>query len=413
MKLSLVSIVKRDGRGVYDAVREAVQLVGGFKGVIKRDSRVLIKPNLASPSPSGSGVVTDCRVTEAVTKLALELQPASVVIGEGSGYGYDVTRPLDAQRGMQTMDAFRVSGTLDVAESLGVEVVDLNRDPPVEVEVPTPLVAASFVIAKTVADSDVIINVPVMKTHYRTIITVSYKNMKGVLRLDEKRKTHRLGLTQGIVDLNRAVRSSFTVVDGLTCRLGGGLSDENLAKMDLIVAGRDGVAVDTVCATIMGFDPARIRTITLAAEEGLGVGDLDAIQVRGVAMESVMRRFEDPQRVREEVYPGVTFIDEQACSACEGELYSPLFYIREAGLVDRLDGLTVVMGEQTEAPEVGAKTIFVGKCVQEFKDQGVFVDGCPPRGWALTEKVCEVCGIDTEEVIAAIEKIHGNLREIR
>lgn len=42
--MSLVSIVTRNGRGVYDAVREAVQLAGGFKGVIKRGSRVLIKP---------------------------------------------------------------------------------------------------------------------------------------------------------------------------------------------------------------------------------------------------------------------------------------------------------------------------------------------------------------------------------
>ena len=411
--MSVVSIVKGNGRDVYDVVGEAIRLAGGFKSFIKRDSRVLIKPNLASPSPSGSGAVTDCRVTEAVTKLVMELNPKSVVIGEGSGYGYDVTRPLDSRRGMQTMDAFRVSGTLDVAERLGVEVVDLNRDTPVEVTVPTPLVAESFIIAKTVADSDVIINVPVMKTHYRTIITISYKNMKGVLRLDEKRKTHRLGLDQGIVDLNRTVKSSFTVVDGLTCRLGGGLSDENLAKVDLIVAGRDGVAVDTVCAKVMGFDPERIRTITLAVEEGLGVGDLDKIQVRGAAIESVVQEFEDPQRARAEAYPGVTFIDAQTCSACEGEFHSPLFYIREAGLVKRLEGLTVVMGEQAESPVVGEKTIFVGKCVQGFKDQGAFVDGCPPRGWALTEKVCEVCGIDKEEVIAAIEKIHDKLSEIR
>lgn len=241
--MSLVSIVKVSGEDIDCAVREAVQLAGGFEGIIKQNSKVLIKPNLASPSPSGSGVVTDSRVTEAVAKLVMEMSPETLVIGEGSGYGFDVKSPLDSRRGMQTLEAFSVSGTLEVAERLGIEVVDLNIDEPVEVKVPKPLVADRFIVAKTVVDSDVIINVPVMKTHYRTIITVSYKNMKGILLLTEKRKTHKLGLTQGIVDINRAIKSSFTLVDALTCKLGGDPSFKNLAKMDLIVAGRDGVAV--------------------------------------------------------------------------------------------------------------------------------------------------------------------------
>lgn len=178
--MNLVSVVKRNGRDVETTVREAVRLAGGLKNIVMRKSTVLIKPNLASPSPSGSGEVTDCYVTEAVAKLALEMNPIRVVIGEGSGFGYDVTSPWES-RGLQTMDAFKSSGTLEVAERLGVEVVDLNRDLQVEVKVDHPLVVDSYEIAKTVVDSDVIINVPVMKTHRRTIVTIACKNMKGVL----------------------------------------------------------------------------------------------------------------------------------------------------------------------------------------------------------------------------------------
>lgn len=406
--LSLVSIVRGNGRDIDSIVREAVELAGGLKAFVTSKSRVLIKPNLVSPEPSGSGVVTDCRVTEAVSKLVLECNPASVVIGEGSAYLYDYTTLSDAQRGLNTMDAFKASGTLDVAERLGIEVVDLNRDAAVDVTVPRPLVVDRFKIAKTVVESDVIINVPVMKSHSRTIISVSYKNLKGVLPLAEKKKTHRLGLEQAIVDLNRIVKSSFTVVDALTCRVGR----DRLAKMNVIVAGRDGVAVDAVCTKIMGFDIKKIRTITLAAEQGLGVGDVNDIEIRGATIESVMRQFEDPRNARTTRYPGLVCIDDLACSSCEGELNSPLYYIREAGLVDLLDGLIIVMGKQTTPPKIGQKTLFVGECVREFKDMGPFVDGCPPRGWVLTEKMCEICGIDKTTIIETIETIHGKLSEI-
>ena len=409
--MSLVSVVKKDGLGVENAVREAVRLAGGLAGIVGKDSRVLVKPNLVGPSLSGSGQVTDSRVTEAVVKLALEMNPARVVIGEGSGYGYDVTSPWEG-RGLQTMDAFKSSGTQDAAMRLGVEVVDLNLDVSVDVDVERPLVAHSFKIARTVLDSNVIINVPVMKTHRRTVVTLAYKNMKGVLPLTEKRKTHRLGLDRAIVDLNRTVRSDFVVVDGLVCSQGEAHLKVSRVEMDLIVAGRDAVSVDAVCAKIMGFNPSRIKTISLAAEEGLGIADLAKIDVRGVPVDSVARKFKDPQGTAE-AYPGLTLLDEQACTACEGELQSPLFYIRRAGLADRLRGLTIVMGKQEAAPRVDGKVLFMGQCVREFRDQGPFVDGCPPHGgWALTEKICEICGIDKKPVIEAIEEVHGKLKEI-
>ena len=411
--MNLVSVVKRNGRDLETTVREAVRFAGGLEDIVMKGSTVLIKPNLAGPSTSGSGEVTDCRVTEAVARLVLEMNPARVVIGEGSGFGYDVTSPWEG-RGLETRDAFKVSGTLEVAEKLGVEVVDLNQDVPVEVKVDHPLVVDSFKIAKTVMDSDVIINVPVMKTHRRTIVTIAYKNMKGVLLLAEKRKTHRLGLDKAIVDLNRTIPSSFVVVDGLVCSQGEARLEDSRVKMDLIVAGRDAVSVDTVCAKIMGFDPSKIKTISLACEEGLGIGDLEKIKVSGASIDSVMHKFRNPQSAIAETYPGLTLVDEQACTACEGELQSPLFYIRQAGLADQLRGLTVVMGKQTITPKVNDKILFMGQCVKKYRNKGPFVDGCPPHGgWALTEKICEICEINKKAVIKAIERIHRRLDEIR
>lgn len=405
--MSIVSIVKRRGSTVEAAVREAVALAGGLGKIVTRESRVLVKPNLVRPSASGTGVITDCQVTETVTKLVLEERPARVVIGEGSGYGYDV---IGARA--DTFEAFKISGTADVAERLGVDLVDLNRDAVVEVEIPGYHVMDKVKIAQTAVESDVIISLPVLKVHRRTIVTLSLKNMKGVMPSREKKKTHRLGLERAIIDLNTVVKPAFTVVDGLV-GLGGLWSKEDAEHLNLILASQDPVAADAVGAAVMGFDPAKILKLTLASEKGLGTADLQRIEVRGEPIARVTRRFVDPQKAFADRYPGVLLLDENACSACEGELQSPLFYIRSAGYVDALDGLVILMGTQNDVPKASEKTVVMGQCVKAFKDLGVYVAGCPPRGWALTAALCEACGIDKNAVITAIEQIHGDLSEIQ
>lgn len=95
-----VSIVHVEADRVEEAMRRAVGLAGGFPDA--SGAKVLIKPNIVGPSPSGSGKITDARVTEAVVRLVLEHHPARVIVGEGSSVGYDfpgrVTRPSRSVR---------------------------------------------------------------------------------------------------------------------------------------------------------------------------------------------------------------------------------------------------------------------------------------------------------------------------
>lgn len=402
-----VSLVRRQNNDTEEAVKNAVNMAGGLSSIITPHSQVLVKPNLVTPIESGTGVITDCQVTEAVLKLVLECRPKRVVIGEGSGYGYDVVGAR-----ADTRDAFRRSGTQEVGERLGIECVDLNRDTSVSVKIPNYYVMNRVLIAKTVVESDVIISVPVLKTHRRTIVTLSLKNMKGVMPGREKRKTHKVGLERAIVDLNQVVKPHFTIVDGLV-GLGGLWEGEDAAHMNLILAGRDPVAVDAVGARVMGFDPARILMLELATEKKLGVIDSSEITIEGEHMEFVMKRFVNPQTVFAKRYPGVTLFDDKACSACEGELQSPLFYIREAGCAENLHGLTILLGVQDQEPPHSDQMLVMGRCTSPYQDRGTFIPGCPPRGWALTDAICTTCRIDRNKVIAAIERIHGDLDEIR
>ncbi len=121
MQKPLVAVV-RAGEDVELAVRKAVSLAGGLEGIVSSKSRVLIKPNIASRDRSGTGKVTDARVTQAITKMVLERGPRSVIIGEGSAVGFDFPELQD------TMMALEESGTKEVAEKLGVALVDLNSD---------------------------------------------------------------------------------------------------------------------------------------------------------------------------------------------------------------------------------------------------------------------------------------------
>ncbi|MCK4580816.1 MAG: DUF362 domain-containing protein, partial [Dehalococcoidia bacterium] len=148
-----VAISRVDQGKIEAAVREAVALAGGLEGVVKGDSRVLVKPNVCKQAPSGSGAVTDARVTEAVTRMVLELGPRSVLIGEGASAGYD-----DGSE--STEESMRESGTWEVANRLEVEFRNLNTDDVAEVAVHQPLVVDRLNIARTAVESDVIISIP-------------------------------------------------------------------------------------------------------------------------------------------------------------------------------------------------------------------------------------------------------------
>jgi uncharacterized protein (DUF362 family) len=398
MKRPIVSVV-RAGEDVELAVRKAISLAGGLDEIVTRGSTVLVKPNVSSCERSGSGKVTDARVTEAVTKIVLEKRPKSVVIAEGSAVGYDFPDLQD------TMKALEESGTKEVAEKLGVRLVDLNADRHREVEVPNPLIMNSVKIAETVLDSDVIISVPVMKTHIRTGVTLSLKNMKGSMPGAEKKKTHRLGLELAIADLNSVVRPHYSVVDGLVGMEGLWEYPDDCISMGLVGAGRDPVAVDSIFAQVMGVRPTDIMHLVYSQRKGLGIYDPGAIETVGLPVQEVRRQFRPAFEVLRNRYPALTIQAEKACTGCTGELISTLIYIREAMQVERLKDLTVIMGEVPEQ-FVGEKVVAIGKCVQKLKDRLPFVPGCPPAVDGITERICEVCEIDVQTVFQKRDELH-------
>lgn len=401
MRKPIVSIVKA-GEDVELTVRKAISLAGGLDKIVTSKSKVLVKPNIGLCDRSGTGKITDARVTQAVTQVVLEKRPQYVVIGEGSGVGYDFPDLQD------TMKAMEQSGTKEVADKLGVPVVDLNADRHQELEIPNPLVMKSVKVAQTVLDNDVIISIPVMKSHIRSAVTLSLKNMKGVMPGPEKKKTHRLGLEMAIVDLISIIKPHFAVVDGLTGMEGLWEYPDDSIPLGLVGAGRDPVAVDSVFAQIMGLWPTDIMHLVYAQRKGLGVCDPERIKTVGLSIQEVRRPFRSGFEVLRNRYPGLTIKAEKACTGCTGEFVSTLIYIREANRVERLSDLTVIIGEPPEQWK-GEKTVAIGNCAQKLKVRHPFVAGCPPVTDAITEMVCEVCEIDTQLVFKKRDELHQTI----
>ena len=393
----VVSLVKVDESGIESAVRKAIGLAGGLQEKIKADSRVLVKPNLCWPEPSGTGIITDCRVTEAVTKIVLELSPKSVLIGEGSSAGYD----FDSSK--STGEAFQVSGTADIARKLGVEIRNLNRDAFEEVTVVNPYVMDKVRIAKSVLESDVIISVPVLKTHLRTLVTLSLKNMKGVMPGVEKRKSHRLGLDKAIADLNSVVMPDYVVLDALAGMQGLWEYPQDRVELGLILAGQDPISVDIVGTCLMGFDPAQVMHLQYLAVRQGTKADLSQVEVVGESLEANRKRFRSGYGVVKSRYSGVNIIEgEAACTGCTGELMGALLAIKKAGYDHALSGLTVIIGNpDPDKIVVSARTVVFGKCAKNLAHLGSHSKGCPPTSDDMIRTICEVCSVDANLVIKA------------
>ncbi len=265
-------------------VERGFSLLGGLERYVRRGDRVVIKPNVCAPRSSNSGAVTDPALVAAVCRLVADCG-AQGVVAESPIYPF----PSRA--------AFRVAGYADFETSYGFPLVDIDADKEVRITIPQGTVLSSEVLSRKILESDVLINMPVMKNHVHTRVTLGLKNIKGCVPRRNKHIIHLKGLDEGIVDLNTVVRSTLVVVDAIV-GMEGMLSPVNgrPKRMNLLIVGDNVVETDAVCCRIMGIDPRSIRHIVLAEQRGLG--STVGIDVRGEAIETVRSPFNFYDRPR-------------------------------------------------------------------------------------------------------------------
>jgi len=131
--------------------------------------RVLVKPNVGRATPPGLGITTHPEVVAAVIEFVAKQQPARLALGES---------PII---GVKAIEAMEVAGIAAVGRERGVELLDLDDGPPLEVAVPNGRILEFVKLTSKWKEFDFVVSVPVMKTHMHTRVSLSLKNMKGVV----------------------------------------------------------------------------------------------------------------------------------------------------------------------------------------------------------------------------------------
>lgn len=378
-----VSIAKNED--AESAVSEAMALLGGMEHVVAPGDRVLIKPNNII-SNYVRGTITSAEVLAVLAMLVKEAG-GKPVIGENN-LAYDPTSPnFEKSCGKHYHDAL-----MRVGLEKEVPLVDLMKDEMVQVEIPNARVFNTAMIARTALDVDKIVDVPVLKTHDQTQVTLGIKNLKGVLPASEKKRSHAESVEKAIVDLCSFLKPALVVVDGLIGAEGMGPTGGDPVKMDLIIAGTNALATDIVAASVMGFRMEQVKFLKYAVESGLGPGGPDEIEVLGRPIEAVSRPFVTAQSVVLEQYKemGIEVIGHNACSGCWAEFRH--IYYSLGKQKDMLKGLTFVLGKVEELPALD-RPIILGRCAQAVADRGVFLPGCPPHHDDIEKAARERAGI--------------------
>jgi uncharacterized protein (DUF362 family) len=258
-------------------------------GADVRGKSVLLKPNLVEYA-QGTVVNTHPLVVAGAAAAFLRAGAREVVVGEGPGHRRDIEYLLVA------------TGLYDQLRELRIRFVDLNHDDvrmtPLKSRF-TGLDALAFSIE--LLRSDFIVSMPKLKTHHWAAMTVSMKNLFGVVPGAiygwPKNILHAHGIGNSIVDLTATIRPHFSIVDAVVAMEGDGPIMGNPRQMGFIAMGSDLVAVDATCARIIGFDPAKISYLVQASEF---LGNLDAkrIEQRGENLARYGTRFDVPEEFR-------------------------------------------------------------------------------------------------------------------
>jgi len=304
--LSRVCVIRVKNQDVYETLKTYFgEIVSD--GLFNSRRKVLIKPNFVNSLPATSGVTTDFRIITSLIKILREKGVKEVIVGESS--------LEDTDKVFKTLNVFEL-------EKFGAKVMNFDREKWVKVESSLGLALKRFYIAKAVLDCDLVISVAKMKTHMETKVTLSVKNVLGMISRRDRKVAHMIDIDGAIVDVFaylKANKKLISFVDGIYALEGRrGPTAGRPVKMDLIVAGDDAVAVDAACVEIMGYDAKRVKHLTLS--EKFGLGEMGNREIIGEAIEDVKREFEMP--------PAIPSFKSYLLSYAMNEFFKKTSYLR-------------------------------------------------------------------------------------
>jgi uncharacterized protein (DUF362 family) len=247
-----------------------------------QDKTVLLKPNLVGLDPLGV-MNTHPAVIAATRESFLRLGAARVLVGDGPAMDRDTQAILESVR------------LREFTGNLMRDFCDLNLDDVEKVILETRASRLKeLFLPKTVLGVDFLVSMPKLKTHHWAGVTLSLKNMFGIVPGScygwPKNVLHWAGIDRSILDINAAARPDFAIVDGILGMEGNGPIQGTPKAAGLVLFGDDPVAVDATACRVMGLLPEKV---TYLARAGTMLGHLDPskIQQLGESLDSVRTPF--------------------------------------------------------------------------------------------------------------------------
>ena len=383
-----------NGNGPYD---NTVQALDKIDLSAVNGKKVLLKPNAGRIATFDKGITTHPLVVAAAIDV-FRKNGAVVAIGES---------PIS---GVDTMNAYDVTGIKEVALERNCPLIDMDVRKFITAFIPDGIALKSMKVCPEIFEFDIIVSIPVMKTHMHTGATLAIKNMKGCLWRRSKVKLHMLPPVDGyndkpidiaISDMATILKPHLSIIEGTVSMQGMGPSAGKPCPMDLVLVGADPFASDTVAAELMGIGVKNIPHLRICGERGFAITDLNKINIVHSNWKSLIKKFENPPVNLSLSYPNIKIHDNNSCSACQSSLY--LFLKRygdELGdYCSEKEPLNLAIGKGNS--DLPAGTICIGNCVRNQEHTGEFITGCPPVASEILGTISGRHEYDTKDA-------HGN-----
>lgn len=270
-----------DDERVYNTVCRAVDRLGGIEKYIKQGMRVALKPNLVKKKNPGEAATTHPSVVKAVARLVREAGGIATIVESPGGF-FTLT---------SLKSVYSVCGIEKAAMEAGAELnYNLYE---VDVENPEGMYLKKVTVLKALAEADVIINLPKLKTHGQMAYTGAVKNMFGAVPGELKAEYHvrmpgYAEFANALIDIYLSMKPSLNIMDAVVGMDGAGPTAGNPKQMGFLLAGEDGFEVDFTALRLVGVDPLHIPIINQAVKRNLCPAAFEEIKVDCDNFESFM-----------------------------------------------------------------------------------------------------------------------------
>jgi uncharacterized protein (DUF362 family) len=403
--MSKVSLVRYEAP--LASVLKAVELCNGLDN-LPSNPRVFVKPNIPFWGRSVRfpkwGVITTSRVVEDMVTLLKERGVNDITIGEG-------TVLIDPKDKETVPQSFEQLGYNVLKKRYGVQSVSIYDRPFQRVNLGE---GVEFNFNSDILESDFVVNIPVLKTHAQTVLSLGIKNMKGMIDVISRKRCHsadpKRNLHFMVSKLANRLPPCLTIIDGIYSTEQGPGFDGKIRRSNILIASRDILSADMVGAKILGYEPAEVPYLVHAAADRGRPLDLSDVEIRGEKVEDLSSRHEYsfqyneagtlPAKMAQLGIKGLAYpkYDLTMCTYCSVLNGVILASIAMAWKGEPWDNIEVLTGKNMK-PTPGKKTILLGNCLwKALKDHPdidnmISVKTCPPSRTEVI-KALHQAGID-------------------